>query len=138
MSFSRLRILAARDALGIASATELIEAADSLLTRGVYSYSLGQLATVPNPDTACVADVAPWFFGALRELGIRPPSSRQEARAVIATWYIVNIAESTAEPESALEGYSQDLIASEWHVRDKTPGRSRRVRTTAVVSRVRL
>jgi hypothetical protein len=91
------RIAAATHVLGMSRAEELVEAADALLARGVYSYSLGELATVQNPRHVSIAEVAPLFRAALRELGLPLLSVEDALRAVASDW-IWKMAEGACEP----------------------------------------
>ncbi len=78
-----LRIAAAQDKLGVATAENLINAADQLLNQGIYSYSLGRLGTYPNPQACPLAEVRPLFLSALKELGVPAPSTESAVCAVL-------------------------------------------------------
>ncbi|MDB5313374.1 MAG: hypothetical protein JWO38_7576 [Gemmataceae bacterium] len=106
MSHRSLRIVAAYHALGMASTDQLVNSADDALNDGVYSYSLGELATFRNPTWA---DCSPLFVAALRELQIPFP----EPAAAIGTlleFHVIRMVEGVASPGEALHDlYSIDL-----------------------------
>jgi hypothetical protein len=112
MSLFSLRTLAARYALGAASAENLIRVADRLLTRGTYSYSLGELATVPNPHAASLMDVGPLFVAALRELGVPLPASEADARAVLANRCIWAMAEGACPASQVFLRCWRDVVTN--------------------------
>jgi hypothetical protein len=87
------RVTIARYALGLATSFDLVEAADAALTRGVYSYSLGELATMSSPT---MADAGPMFAAALGELEI-PLPSRKEAARVLALVVCSRLVEGSAD-----------------------------------------
>jgi hypothetical protein len=94
MSPPSLRLAAARHALWLASAEELIETADALLTCGVYSHALGELGTLRS---SLWGDVEPLFLRALKEFQVARPSPEEAARVLISHW-IYRIAEEVASP----------------------------------------
>lgn len=65
MHHRSLRMVAAYHALGVATKEQLIKSADDALNDGVYSYSLGELATARDPRWA---DCTKLFESALEEL----------------------------------------------------------------------
>jgi hypothetical protein len=89
MSPPSLRLTAARHALGLTTAEDLIETADALLTCGVYSYALGELGTARS---AIMYEVEPLFFRALKEFHIPRPTP-EEAAAIMVRHWIYRIAE---------------------------------------------
>jgi hypothetical protein len=93
-----LRITAAKVVLGMASTEELIDAAHDALNDGVYSYSLGELATFRNPTWA---DCHPLFVAALRELQ-EPLPDPAAAITVFLELHAVRLAEGAAAPEEVL------------------------------------
>jgi hypothetical protein len=96
MSLLRFRLAAARYSLGIATSAELIELADDLLTRGIYSYSLGHLAYLSTRSSA-MYEVGPLFASALRELAI-PILSKEDAVRLLVRDYFWGIAEGRYAP----------------------------------------
>ena len=109
MSHPRLRLAAARYALGVTTTDELVEAADQALTDSVYSYSLGELGTFRNPTWA---DVLPLFRNALEELEI-PVPPREEAIQTIIGVHATAIAEGAMTPRDGLrELYDLDFTLS--------------------------
>jgi hypothetical protein len=71
MALGDIRRMAAWHALGLVKGEDLRRAADDALTEGIYSWRLGELATLPRP---IMADAEPLFAAALRELGLEMPS----------------------------------------------------------------
>ena len=69
-----LRAAAASYAIGLTSTEILVEAAHEMLNRGVYSYSLGELAKFLNPTWR---DVLPLFLATLEELEIAIPKGSE-------------------------------------------------------------
>jgi hypothetical protein len=104
MSSPSLRLLAARHALWLASSDELIQGADAVLNRGIYSYSLGELGTV---SAAIMADVAPLFLAALLELDITPPSKEEAVQRVVRHYYEV-IVEGADTPLAVLDRFTSE------------------------------
>ncbi len=98
MSLLRLRIAAARYALrhmsNNFSGEELKLGADDALNHGVYSYSLGELATLSVP---LLSDAAPLFESALAELEIPLPST-EDAIASLLEHNIRSIVEGAVSP----------------------------------------
>src|SRR5438067_2100788 len=94
------RVIVARYVLEVVTSEELIGAADALLTEGIYSYSLGELATSTPPAYGQWV-VTPRFVSALRELGI-PLPSREEAARTLLTEYMRELAEGGPPPREAL------------------------------------
>jgi hypothetical protein len=92
------RLAVARFVLGIASSEDLIQASDSLLADGIYSHSLGEVATSCEPRSE---EVAPRFASALRELAISVPT-KNEARDILLKAHMREIAEGTPSPRGAL------------------------------------
>jgi hypothetical protein len=78
-----LRIAAAKDALGVATAESLINMADHLLNQGIYSYSLGRLGTFPNPTACSITEVRPLFAAVLKEFGVPAPSIESAMRVLL-------------------------------------------------------
>jgi hypothetical protein len=98
MRLTGLRIAAARYALRQISSEELKQAADDVLNQGLYSYSLGELATLPAP---IMADAAPLFESALGELEIVLPST-EDAVTSLLEHYIRSIIEGAMSPYEGL------------------------------------
>ena len=78
MSLAPLRIAAAKYVIDAVSSEDLRRVADEALTRGVYSYSLGELGTDTNP-TFCV--VRPYFMQQCRSLAFPSLQSRKCPRS---------------------------------------------------------
>ena len=74
MSLAPLRIAAAKYVIDAVSSEDLRRVADEALTRGVYSYSRGELGTDTKPN---VLRGAPLFHAAMQELGIPLPSIQE-------------------------------------------------------------
>lgn len=70
---SALRTVAARHALKLVMMQELIDAAHAALDAGIYSYSLGELASQRPPT---IWDSERLFVTAMEELGIKPPDRK--------------------------------------------------------------
>jgi hypothetical protein len=99
VSLQGLRIAAARYALGLITSEELHQAADNALDHGLYSYSLGELATISQP---MMAEVGPLFEAVLRELSI-PLLSKEDATDLLLKRYIRLIVEETTPPHQGLD-----------------------------------
>src|SRR5262249_27836041 len=80
VNLAQLRIAAARHVLGFASTEELQRAADGLLDQGLYTYSLGELATRPG---LILSDAGPLLKAAFRELGIPEPTKEDAIRTML-------------------------------------------------------
>jgi hypothetical protein len=102
---SDLRFTAARHALGVASSHELVEAADAALAQGIYSYSLGELATA---SSVVMADVGPLFVAALKELAIPLPPKDVAIRTLLRR-YCEEIVEGGGSPLPVLGRGMQEL-----------------------------
>lgn len=98
MSLTPLRIAAAKYVLDVVSNEDLRRVADEALTRGVYSYSLGELGTTTNPTYWVVR---PLFQAAMKELGIALPS----IQAVRVVTYVF---------PSTIDGRSGDAYRRGW------------------------
>jgi hypothetical protein len=109
MSISSFRVTAARFALNLSSAEELVAAADRLLTEGIYTYSLGELGTVQNPRVVSLTEVGLRFVGALAELGIPLPSA-QDAVRIWADHLIGAIAEGRVSPSAAFTEFRHCIL----------------------------
>lgn len=92
MSLAPLRLAAAEYVLDAASSEDLRRVADEALTRGIYSYSLGELGTTTNPTYWVVR---PLFQAAMKELGIALPSV-QDAHNQLVTYHLRRLTEGTA------------------------------------------
>lgn len=103
MSLVPLRLTAARYVLGMTDSDQLRRVADEALTRGVYSYRLGELGTTTNP-TSWVA--RPLFEGAMRELGIPLPGPQDAAERLV-NHYFRRIMEGTASMVSDMQAVRQ-------------------------------
>jgi hypothetical protein len=96
-----LQQAAARCAVGWISGEELKAIADNALNRGIYSYSLGELATLINP---ILSEAGPLFESALEELCIPIPPKRNAIMAVAASC-MRGILEGTVNPEVGLSEF---------------------------------
>src|SRR5262245_31551716 len=99
MSHPSLRLAAARFVLELATTAELIDAAHEALNDSVYSYSLGELATLREPT---MADAQPLFVASLRELDI-PMPTLDEALDTVMCGLIGAIAEGAVRLETGLQ-----------------------------------
>ncbi len=100
-----LNVAAARYAIGAITSKELQEAADDALNQGVYSYSLGELATSSEP---IMVVAGPLFEAALRELGISRPS-KEHAVNLLLEHYVRSIAEERVAAYEGLERIVREL-----------------------------
>ena len=118
MAHPALRLAAARHALGLADADDLVAAAHAALDDGVYARGLGELVTIPGID---LADAGRWFAAALAELGVVAPSPAGAMRAVLVP-HLRSLAEGTVDPEAAVPRLaavlSADSDATSWHPDD--------------------
>jgi hypothetical protein len=85
--------------------TTLIKAADALLDAGIYTWSVGELATSPYP---AVRDLRRLFELSLRELGIPLPSP-EEAACTLARWHLCAAIEGRESPSQAAFRLRDDL-----------------------------
>ncbi len=113
MAHRSLRVMAAYDALGMATTDWLIDAAHKALDDGVYSPNLGHLATFRDPTWG---DCHPLFVSALEELEVPVP---KPAAAVLALLdlHVIETAEGVTSPARMLN----DLYAIERAVRYQWP-----------------
>lgn len=98
MCLSSLRIAAAELVLDRQETEALIRVADEALCQGVYSYSLGELATVPSLR---YEDACQWFLRAMKELAMPVPTNKAAAR-FLARQHISSIATRTILPYEGL------------------------------------
>jgi hypothetical protein len=98
MCLQDLRIGAARYALRQVSSEELKQFADDTLNHGLYSYSLGELATLFAP---IMSEAAPLFESALQELDV-PLPSKEDAVTLLLEHIIRSIVEGTLSPYEGL------------------------------------
>lgn len=96
----RLKVIAARHALGLSTADELIDAAHAILDEGVYSFSLGELVTQaerePSPH-----NTNRLFTSAMQELNVTLPT-RGEGIAVLVDEAAESILERVESPSVAV------------------------------------
>jgi hypothetical protein len=128
MSLPSLRLAAARYALQLATAEELIDTADALLTRGVYTYSLGRLACVRDPHPA-LRDLGPLVLAAFKESHI-PVPCEEEAASIIVRHYLYGIAEGVLGPLEILRDFAKKYLwpYGRWEARElfrRAPGGER-------------
>lgn len=105
MSLAPLRIAAARYVLDALSGDDLRRVADEALTRGIYSYSLGELGTTTNPTLSVVR---PLFEAALRELGV-PLLAHDQALGVLLTHHFGCVLEGSPTPLLVMAGVIKDI-----------------------------
>ncbi len=91
--------------MGILPSEDLRRTADEALTRGVYSYSLAELAAVSNP---IISDIEPLFLSALKELGI-PLPQKEEAVLTVLESLLRSIAEGEAQPHDGLRRVMREV-----------------------------
>jgi hypothetical protein len=108
-----LRLTAAYVALGMAETSQLVGAAHDALDDGVYSYSLGELATFRDPTWA---DCYPLFVAALREFQEVVPAPAAAIMALL-EHHAVRLAEGAATPAEALH----DVYSIEFALRYDPP-----------------
>jgi len=94
-----LRLAAARYVLGDLPSEGLARIADTLLTEGVYSPAIGELATTRHH---VMADAGPLFEQTLRDLNVDAPS-RDEAVWVLLRHHIGRIAYEDVAPREGLQ-----------------------------------
>jgi hypothetical protein len=99
-----VKLAAARHVLRLLPSDTATELAHELLQAGVYSYSLGELATLRHP---IMSDVGPLFESALKELGFALPS-REAAAKTVAQHYICGIVEGAFSCWNALSGFMHE------------------------------
>jgi hypothetical protein len=105
LSLSRFRAVAARYVLDTADSSVLVQAADALLDAGIYTWSVGELATTPVPS---LRDVDRLFELALKELGMPLPSPEEAART-LARWHLYGVIEGRETPSRAMERLRDEL-----------------------------
>lgn len=97
LPLSRFRAIAARHVLETADGSVLVNAADALLDAGIYTWSVGELATATQP---LVRDIQHLFERALHELSIPLPSPEEAAR-LLARWHLCGVIEGRESPLQA-------------------------------------
>jgi hypothetical protein len=107
MTHARCRLAAAKYALDIATSAEIIELADDLLTRGIYSYSLGHLYTL-SAHHSSIVEVGPLFVSAMRELAI-PILSKEDAVRLLVRDYFWGIAEGRYTPFDGVRRFVEEF-----------------------------
>jgi hypothetical protein len=105
LPLSRFRATAALYVLESFDGTTLIKAADALLDAGIYTWSVGELATSPYPT---VRDLRRLFELSLKELGITLPSPEEAART-LARWHLCGAIEGSDSPSQAAFRLRDDL-----------------------------
>jgi hypothetical protein len=106
MSHPSLRLAAARFVLELATTEELIDAAHDALNDGVYTYSLGELATLRQPT---MAEAGPLFVASLKELEIRLPTVGTAVEEVLSDRAVV-IAEELIPSHVVVEGLAREAF----------------------------
>jgi hypothetical protein len=94
-----LRAVAARHVLALATAEDLVMAADRLLTEGFYTYSLGRLGAIGDPRTCPMSEVEPLFASSLRDLEVELPG-REEAIRILLRERLESVAEGAEAPSA--------------------------------------
>src|SRR5262245_10104869 len=102
-------LAAAQYRLRLLDSVEMVQWADGLLTRGVYTYSLGELAT-----GAAFRAPHEWFLAALKELSVTVPEEKVAADMVLSRW-IEDIAERREGPHPAIERFGEKALPLHWH-----------------------
>lgn len=105
MTEQDLETAAAKYVLGVLPSWELTRVADRALERGLYSFSLGELATMRQP---VMADAGPLFESALHELGIDIPAP-ENAVWVLLRYHIGRIATGKVTPRAGLCAILKDV-----------------------------
>jgi hypothetical protein len=97
LPLSRFRAIAARYVLETADRMVLVKAANTLLDAGIYTWSVGELATTTEPPER---DVRHLFELSLKELGLPLPSPEEAAR-LLARWHLYGAIEGRESPVQA-------------------------------------
>src|SRR5256885_357677 len=98
MPLLRMRVAAAKYALGPLRSEELPRLADGAIDRGLCSPTLAELWLTRNPT---LREAGPLFEKALRELGI-PVPDRGEAALTLLKYYTGRIVEGALLPEEGM------------------------------------
>lgn len=98
MAHHSLRIAAAYHALGMQTTDQLVRTADDALNYGVYSYSLGELATISDPRWF---DCSQLFVAAMQELQVPLPNPAAAIKTLL-EYHVVRMAEGVASVEQTL------------------------------------
>lgn len=101
-----LHTVAALHVLGLIDSWEIPPVADAMLSNGVYSDSLAELATMTDPR---MSDVAPLLARAMKECGISQPS-RVDAAWTAARWCMHLIASMPNSPRKYVNLLLDDLV----------------------------
>lgn len=105
LPLSRFRATAACYVLETADSTALVKAADALLDAGIYTWSIGELATTSQP---ALRDVGRLFELSLKELALPLPSLEEAAR-ILARWHLYGAIEGREPPFQAIVRLRDDL-----------------------------
>ncbi|HVT82480.1 MAG TPA: hypothetical protein VHM90_17700 [Phycisphaerae bacterium] len=106
-----LRLLAAKFSLHLVDSWEVPPVADELLTNGIYSSALAELATQRKPSWS---DVVPLLENAMAELQM-PFPSKAEAAWMLARHCILRIAHEAGSPFETLS-LLQKVSSAAWDV----------------------
>lgn len=123
LPLTQLRAVAARYVLGNADDEALVQAADVLLDAGIYSWSVGELAT---PPLSALREVGQWFESALKELAIPLPSPEEAVRTLV-RWRLCGVIEGRESPRRAIETLFDELsypLIFDRHPRNCEPERN--------------
>lgn len=101
-----LRTVAALHALGVINSWEIPPVADALLSSGVYSDSIAELAAITD---AKMSDVAPLLTRAMQECGLTQPT-RVEAAWAAARWCMHLIASLPESPRTYVNLLLDELV----------------------------
>lgn len=101
-----LRTVAALHALGLINSWEIPPVADAMLSSGVYSDSLAELAAITD---AKMSDVAPLLGRAMRECGVEQPT-RIDAAWTAARWCVHLVATMPDSPRKYVNLLLDDLV----------------------------
>jgi hypothetical protein len=123
LPLSQLRAIAARHVLDNADGADLVQAADVLLDAGIYTWSVGELATTSLPT---LRDIRRLFELALKELAIPLPSPEEAVRTLV-RWHLCGAIEGRESPRLAIE-HLYDVLSYELtydrHLKTLEPERS--------------
>lgn len=101
-----LLTVAALHEFGLINSWEIPPVADALLSRGVYSDSIAELATITEPK---MSDVAPLLTHAMQECGLARPT-RVDAAWAAARWCMHLIASLPDSPRTYINLLLDELV----------------------------
>lgn len=101
-----LRTIAALHVLGLINSWEIPPVADAMLSTGVYSDSLAEIAAITEPK---MSDVSPLLTRAMQECGLTQPT-RVDAAWTAARWCMHLIASLPESPRTCVNLLLDDLV----------------------------